>query len=559
MKLDDMIKTGEKLSYSGAEKDSRVRRYVPAERIVYMTKDELSPNNPEVLVNSAEKQSYIHFDPPICKMKPGSAILLDFGIEMNGGIRIVTAANDSKVSKVRVRFGESVSEAMQTPVDHHAMHNTIFDLAPMAHNEIGNTGFRFVRIDIQDDCDHDLELISIMAVALYRDLEYVGSFSCSDERLNQIWKTAAYTVHLNMQDYLYDGIKRDRLVWMGDMHPEIRTIGAVFHDEDTVNSSLNFVKTHTPLPNFMNGISSYSLWWIISQHDWFMMRGNMNYLREQHEYLSGLLRLLSEFIDENGSEKLEGARFLDWPSSEDEKTIHAGLQALMVWAFTAGKRLAGWLEDTAMAQLCSDSAARLKKHLPEAGTSKQANALLAIAGMLDPEKANREVLAVNPFAGISTFYGYYMLQGRALGGDCAGALEVIRRYWGAMLDFGATTFWEDFDLSWTENACGIDEIPVPGKADIHADFGNYCYLSLRHSLCHGWASGPAAWMSEHLLGVKPLEPGFKVAEVKPQLAGLDWIKGTVPTPYGPIKVSAQKDSNGNMKVDIQAPEGITVK
>ena len=37
-----------------------------------------------------------------------------------------------------------------------------------------------------------------------------------------------------MQDYLWDGIKRDRLVWIGDMHPETRTILAVFGDHEIV-------------------------------------------------------------------------------------------------------------------------------------------------------------------------------------------------------------------------------------------------------------------------------------------------------------------------------------
>jgi hypothetical protein len=31
-----------------------------------------------------------------------------------------------------------------------------------------------------------------------------------------------------MQEYLWDGIKRDRLVWIGDMYPEVSTIHAVF-------------------------------------------------------------------------------------------------------------------------------------------------------------------------------------------------------------------------------------------------------------------------------------------------------------------------------------------
>ena len=130
-----------------------------------------------------------------------------------------------------------------------------------------------------------------------------------------------------------------------------------------------------------------------------------------------------------------------------------------------------------------------------------------------------------------------------MAGDHAGALEVIRRYWGAMLDFGATTFWEDFDLRWTENSFRIDELPIPGKKDIHADFGNYCYKGLRHSLCHGWAGGSATWMSENLLGIKILEPGSKTVEIKPNLAGLDWLEGSFPTPYGPIKVKAEKGKN----------------
>ena len=52
---------------------------------------------------------------------------------------------------------------------------------------------------------------------IIRDIPYLGSFTCDDPLLNNIWKTAAWTVHLNMQNYLWDGIKRDRLAWQGDL------------------------------------------------------------------------------------------------------------------------------------------------------------------------------------------------------------------------------------------------------------------------------------------------------------------------------------------------------
>jgi hypothetical protein len=41
-----------------------------------------------------------------------SAVLLDFGCELHGGVRILTASNrESMSSKVRITFGESIAEA----------------------------------------------------------------------------------------------------------------------------------------------------------------------------------------------------------------------------------------------------------------------------------------------------------------------------------------------------------------------------------------------------------------------------------------------------------------
>jgi hypothetical protein len=167
-------------------------------------------------------------------------------------------------------------------------------------------------------------------------------------------------------------------------------------------------------------------------------------------------------------------------------------------------------------------------------------------------------MAVDGPKRMSTFYGYYVLQARAMAGDYRGAVDCIRQYWGAMLDLGATTFWEDFDLDWTENAAGIDELVPEGKKDIHGDFGNYCYKNFRHSLCHGWASGPTAWMTEHILGARIVEPGCKVVRIEPHLADLDWAEGTFPTPAGVIKIRHDKQPDGTIKSSIEAPRGVRI-
>ncbi len=547
-----------RLNYEGAVRDPRRRDYLPPVNIIYHTGDELKPENMDSLLHPDTHQVYVHNPPPMCRMKPGAAILLDFGTELNGGIRITTGFNNHQPAPVRIRFGESVSEAMQNPNNDHAMHNTIVDLPSMGTMEIGNTGFRFVRIDVTEDAPEVVDLLAVMAVAIYRDLPYTGSFLSNDKRLNRIWQTGAYTVHLNMQDYIYDGIKRDRLVWMGDLHPEVKVICNVFDDMDTVQSSLDFLRDRTELPRYMNDMSPYSLWWIICQHDWFMARGNLAYLQEQREYLVKLLHQFSNFIQPNGEECLEVGRFIDWPSHDDPAAVHAGLQGLLAWAFKAGSTLCGYLGETAAAEECAACRKRLLTCSPDGGKNKQANAFKVIAGIDDAKDVNRRILSENPYNGLSTFMGYYILKARAMAGDITESLEVIRRYWGGMLDFGATTFWEDFDLKWTENAGRIDELPVAGKKDLHADFGNYCYQGLRHSLCHGWAGGVTAWISEYVLGVIPVEPGFKSVSIKPVLGDLEWIDGKVPTPFGSIRVRAEKDAQGNVNTKIDVPQGITV-
>lgn len=494
----------------------------------------------------------------------GASLILDFGKEIQGGIEIVTTNNNKNpVGTLRLCFGESVAEAMNGEpgkggaTNDHAMRVFNLQLPWFGRISAGNTGFRFVRIDLLDP-NTKVEIKEISAIFRYRDIPYLGSFECNDDRLNKIWMTGAYTVHLNMQEYVWDGIKRDRLVWIGDMHPEVMTIASVFGNNDVVTKSLDLVRNTTILPEYMNGISSYSIWWILIQRDWYYFNGNLDYLKQQREYLISLLKQLSTKIDESGKEKLDGSRFLDWPSNANPEAIHAGLQSLLMMAFQSGKELCTILGDNETVSLCENTIQKLKKHVPGFANSKQAASLLALSGLVPAEKANNDILKKDGVHGMSTFYGYYMLKARALAGDYLGAIDNIREYWGAMLDMGATTFWEDFDIDWTKKAAGINELVTDGKIDIHSAYGNYCYVGFRHSLCHGWASGPTSWLSQFVLGVNVLEPGCKKIKIEPHLGDLQWVKGTFPTPYGLLKIEHKKDVNGKVITTYTAPKEIKV-
>jgi hypothetical protein len=549
--------------------DSRVRSYITPLRIVWKNDGDgrLITGLENLTAKGHNGQSEL-VDAKLCVMRSSGddrpGLLLDFGREIQGGIQIVTtAAGRQTPVKIRVRFGESVSEAMSDiggatgATNDHAMRDFTMYLPWLGVAEVGNSGFRFVRIDLLEP-DAVVGLKEINAVFTYRDIPYLGSFRCNDDRLNQIWMTGAYTVHLNMQEYIWDGIKRDRLVWLGDLHPEVMTVSAVFGYNDVIPRSLDLARDITPLPGWMNGMCSYSLWWIIIHRDWYRYQGDLAYLKQQQAYLSDLLRLLFSKVDPaTGQEKLDGGgRFLDWPSSPNVQGVNAGLQALMILAFQAGGELCDILGDTELATECSAVVAQMRKYVPDHNRLKQAAALMALADLIPAGKAHDEVISEGGAKGFSTFYGYYMLEAQAKAGKYEDAMNNIRRYWGGMIDMGATTFWEDFDLEWMDNAASIDNLVPPGKKDIHADYGAYCYKNLRHSLCHGWASGPVAWLSRHVLGIYPMEPGSRTIRIEPHLGDLQWAEGTFPTPCGVVYVRHDKDANGKVTTTLKAPKGI---
>ncbi len=538
-------------------RDTRLRDYLNPVRIV--VKDG-SVDNAEVLLSNRDIMRRMHNEGTVVFEK-GGFLLLDFGKEINGSVRItVGSILKQKTAKVRIRFGESVSEAMSelgvdNAVNAHFARDTELMLCAMGTTEYGEDGFRFVSIELLDDVK--LYLQSFVAVFIHQDLEYKGEFQCSDALLNQIWQVGAYTVELNMQDYVYDGIKRDRLVWIGDMQPEVATIAAVFGYDDSVKRSLDFVRDNTELPRWMCGIPTYSMWWIIIHYEWYLHTGDKAYLLEQKDYMLALLQKAIPWIKNFRNSTEPMATYVDW-SARNTEYEEAGLKSVFAMAFDAAAKICDVYQAYELKVMCQAAMEELRRETLQYGDNKQMASLLAVSGLQNAERIYEDILQKEPLEGLSTFMGSFVLCAMAKAGHIDTALDVIRGYWGGMLQIGATTFWEDFDIKWLDNAGRIDE-PVPeGKHDVHREYGKHCYTQFRHSLCHGWASGPTSFLSRYVLGIRIVEPGCKVIRIEPHLCGLKWAKGKYPTPKGCIEVAHQCDENGNVTTSISVPDGVTV-
>jgi len=513
------------------------REFVPCVRIV----DEAQCMNSSILPGNAVISNFTASCFPLCTLDEGGYLLLDFGKELSGGIRIVTGI--MKPAKIRLRFGESVAEACGAPDMDHAIHDIILPISMLSAVDFGNTGFRFARLDMLEG---QACLVNVLAVSFSQNIEQIGSFRCSDPLLNDIFDTAVHTVRLCIQDYILDGVKRDRLLWGGDLHPSIRAILPLFGSIGTLDATLEQLCHNTKKGLFVNDHTSYPLWVIMSIHEWYRHSGDRHILEKYGKYVKDTIKQYLSMVHDDGSIELQGYVFLDWPSQADPDGTTAGFYGLFAMALQAAEKLFTAMHlDTAELQ---QARREIALAAPKPGANKSAAAMQHLAGIADCSS----VLKKNPCSGISTYMGGYIIQ-------CLphiSALELIRRYWGGMLDMGATSFWEDFDLDWLkDNPTRLDEMPVPERPNIHADYGRFCYKGLRHSLCHGWSSGPVPWCFGSILGITPLEPGFKRIKFTPDLCGLDYAEGTIAVPQGNISVKLQRGS----KPQIDFPNGIEIE
>jgi alpha-L-rhamnosidase len=131
-------------------------------------------------------------------------------------------------------------------------------------------------------------------------------------------------------------------------------------------------------------------------------------------------------------------------------------------------------------------------------------------------------------------YLYHVLTENGFG-DIAFAMLHRTDYpsYGYLFERGATTFWENW-----------------GEAELDTKWG-------ARSLNHPMQAAMAVWFFDCIGGIRPISPGFRSFEVRPNLlSGLDWARAAHDCNYGKINVHWKRDGN-ECKLDVQAPPNTT--
>ncbi|OHW90063.1 alpha-l-rhamnosidase a [Colletotrichum incanum] len=439
---------------------------------------------------------------------------------------------------------------------------------------------------------------------------FKGWFECSDEELTQWWFDGVYTNDLCVDTFrgaedaeprgagsetlegrvvIHDAPKRDRDPYVGDLAVAALT-GYVSHGKGTVSEAsgnvLADLAVHqrgdgwippASIMNYTLPLFDYPLWWVVCSHDHVWYTGDLDYLSAYYTNIVAVLDRWYPSVTDPATglvtKGLNGtAGYGDYAFLPRQGPV-TYYNALYVLALRRGAEMAVEVKRAGDAERWrrrADEVARVlgQKNFDNRvgafwdGTkegkfvdahAQDGNSLAVLTDVVDRKKSKGILeyysrVAARPYGNafydsdavaegfgqrVYAFISYFELAARFKSGMGESAVEEMKRLYGWMSrqDPGVT-FWE-----------GIGP-------------GGRPYEDGYTSMAHGWATGLVPLMSGWVLGVKPTGPGFRTWSVTPEMAGLRWARGVVPTPEGEgIEVEWEDGGDGDVRIQVRVAEG----
>jgi alpha-L-rhamnosidase len=402
------------------------------------------------------------------------------------------------------------------------------------------------------------------------ELEGAGSFTCSDERLNQIWSVGVNTQLNCAFDAFVDCPGREQAMWWGDSRVQARVTAFAFGDTSLLERGIRLVAqsqtpagalhAHPPADRPSHLLPDFMMTWVGTLRDHWQLTGRTDLVVECLPAMHRLFEFLASHESPNGLVgDFEGFwMFLDWvPIFKGDHSAPFNLLYLQSLRWAAelsrlgkdGPAAAGYDAKATQVQAAVERAfwdERLKcwrdgfdaaAGKPVEQVSQHTNALAILLGIKPETHAEiaREVLLKSAKSKrtktitAGPFFYTYVLEALERQGMSADVVGLIRDKWGEFfLDDGATTFYEN----WTVT---ID------------------------SRCHAWSASPVYHLMQTVLGVTPTAPGWGAVRIAPVPETLEFARGVVPTPHGPLRVEWEKGGEDQLVVRIEVPDGLSAE
>lgn len=553
------------------------RGYKVTDDVYHLAKSEDFKKATDVLENP---ERMLRDDDELTSVRPGGegefvAATLDLGIHRTGHLvlDITDAAGDEIVDVV---FAEAL-EKSQLPLL--AIQGEGSRVAPAVRyrcrpgaqrwESFHFYGLRYALLILRNIGSKPLKIRRIALRQVHAALDHAGSFQCSDERLTSIWQAGRRT-QLNCSfDAFVDCPWREQAMWWGDARVQGQVTAYAFGDISLLERGIRLVAqsqtsdgalhAHPPSDVARHRLPDFMMTWVGTLWDHHFHTGRTDLLRE---CLPSLHALFDFFAAYESGDGLLGSfdgfwTFIDWADVfKGDYSAALNFQYLQAlrWA-TSICRLCGAdfparqyndravkLQAAIEARFWGDTTSTwrdgydVKTGQAVEQISQHTNALAILLGLkptthegiarnvlLKSAKSKRtKVITASPF-----FYAY-VLEAMASAGLRAEVVDIIREKWGAFLDEGFTTFPE----LWTVT---------------------------HESRCHAWSASPVYHLMQLVLGVRQIDAGWARVRIAPLLETLEFARGVVPTPHGPIRIDWEKAGEDQLAVRVDVPQGITTE
>ena len=445
-------------------------------------------------------------------------------------------------------------------------------------------------------------LAGIAAVSRAKPLSYAGAFNSSDETLARSWYTGAYGVRLNMNGGDFGSIlmeRGDRVSIQGDGHPTMAASLVAFGSSVPGQGAFPLVKEMLNKTDsgckgchvVDDSLMSYPVLWCMSVLDYFWASGDGATLDRLAPDMQHILDNAVKSFGRNPP-----VAFMGWDDRLANGFCGVGNTEVQLAFAALAARAVG---DFARALAALPGSAFPSKQLAPRYNATAAQLVAALRqGAAGPHPNSTSVPwhdaygihaaanAVN--AGVATaaeqrllfdrhfndsttacswspFNQYWLLQGLGNMGQMETALASVRLCWGTQLPppGHGGCFNELWNPEWAT-------LYPPGSGDKVS----VPKLPTRPSMCHPWSSGVTHWLSQRVLGVTPLAPGFARFLAMPHLelpsvpvaggggydeaAAVAAVGGRVPTPHGPIEVKASAAPLGALRTGQGIGRDVTI-
>ena len=262
---------------------------------------------------------------PQSVLEKDSGTLIDFGRMVDGRPVITFSASDSNCKDCSQRtfsilYGESEDEAMDAVYCYYKEENTTAD------KELRKRAFRFIYLPgIRP------EEITVYAVHQRVPLKVRASFHSDDKMVNRIWEVSEETYKLCSGLFFIDGIKRDRWVWSGDAYQSMMVNPYLFYDKEIDKRTSRALRGNTEIRQHINTIVDYTMFWLISIQNEYMMDGEAAYVREMYPKMEAVMELLFSQTDEHGFVygRDRDWIYIDWADIDKDGCISA--EQVLLW------------------------------------------------------------------------------------------------------------------------------------------------------------------------------------------------------------------------------------